>query len=507
MRLRTFIVLLTATVASCLVPNDFEKVDIVATGGSGGAAGGGGQAGGGGDIPCDPEPQNTCGSTDEITLAGGSSGAITITDVVPIFQSSIALVGTYTGTVDFGGAMQLSAGSGTSGFFVEIDQGGVVGVVDIPEATAGSKLFVDFAPAFNEIAVAGRYGPGGGCGGTEGLFIRRFDETFAPIGPVVCEDVTASAWDVTDVKIFNVQAFITVTGWLDGTIMGQTSDAIDGFTFSVDPNNALPDPFLFGGPGDIVISAIDAAPGIDNVTLLAGHFSGAMTFSFETVTGTQNVDVSAQGSTDLWVMAIDRFFDDPQLSVRTFGGPDGDHRMVAMMTDPGTVAGAERRTHLLATLDGPIDLGAVSVAATARPTALALSFDAPNGPDPYSYRDHFTIDADAIGALDMSARDNVIYVGGHARGVLSATKSDQPAIEVGTAQACLNDAFILLLEPDLFSVSEQRCGDGTQLLEGIAATDMGFAAALTVPEGGSIDVGDGVQSDPSRRTLLLRGAP
>ena len=71
----------------------------------------------------------------------------------------------------------------------------------------------------------------------------------------------------------------------------------------------------------------------------------------------------------------------------------------------------------------------------------------------------------------------------------------------------MNDAFILILEPELFSVSDQRCGDGTQVFEGIAATDTGFSAALTVPAGSSIDVGDGVVSDPARRTLLLRGAP
>lgn len=513
MRLRTSLVLGLAIVASCLVPNDFEKVDGVASGGAGGQAGGGGgqaggggdQAGGGGSIPCGPEPQNTCTATEETTLAGGSAGTITVTDVVRLYESSVALVGTYTGTVDFGGNTQLTAGSGTSGFVVEIDDGGVVGLADIPEATAGSKLFVDYAPSLLQVAVGGRYGPGSDCGGSEGLFIRRFDLSYATVNPVVCEEVTASQWDVTDVTISDALGYITLTGWLDGAIGGMTSDNIDGFTYSVDPDNAMPDPFLFTGPGDSVVSAIDAAPAIDNVTLLAGHFSGDMTFSFDSALGPQTVDVTATGQTDLWVMAIDRFEGDPQLSVRTFGGTEGDHRMIAMTTD--TAAGAERRTHLLATLDGPIDLGGVDVASTGRPTALALTFDAPNGVAAYGYRDHYVIDADALGALDMSARGNVIFVGGHARGLLSATKSDQPTLDVATAQACLDDAFILMLEPDLFSVSDQRCGDGAQLFEGIAATDTGFAAALTIPAGASIDLGDGVQSDEARRTLLLRGAP
>jgi hypothetical protein len=498
---RTFAAL-AIVVASCALPDDFVKVDATSTSGGGamgGSGGGGGTSdGGGGAPPCDDTVQNTCAGVQP--LAYGGSGFITPTDMAFV-SGSVASVGVFSGTVDFAGP-QLSAGGRTVGFLVEHDAGGsFVAQLALAEATEGSVLAVTYGAVPNQYAVGGTY-DGGACGAGQGVFVRRLvrnGDTYDDVHPPVCIPTTATSLEIGGIAMSESGA-INLAGALVGTIDGQAADSEDGFMVDVDPMG-VPDVFLVGGSGDAALHGIVPNEADENQWLIAGDFSGELVISFPSDGGPVTESRTAEGARDLFVAAIDRFPMNPQLDVRAMGAAGGYHRVVTLADDPATVG----RMHLAAMIEGTLDVG-TTVSSDERPSALVLTFVAPDDiATPYAYVDHYVLSADQLEVIDMVGAVGRVHLGGHASGELSVTRAGEAPFVYESNRPCLFDAFLMTLQPTNMSTAAGRCGDGQQTFHAIGRyTDTLFAASLTVPAGGSIDLGDGITTEPAQRTFLLR---
>jgi hypothetical protein len=482
-------------VASCALPDDFVKVDPAGTAGTGGSDGGGGSGG----IPCSDAPQNSCSGG--LVRQYGGAGLITVTDMA-FAGSGVVSVGTFSGTVDFGGP-QLSAGGAAQGFAVLHDAAGdFAAQVALPEATADSVLAVTYRADANQFAVGGTYGSGSACG-RQGVFIRRLVVNGAALEDVhapVCVEALATALEVGGIAMTEAGG-VSLAGTVNGTLDTLTSEASDGFMFSIDMAGGTPEVFLAGGSGDAAIRGILPNETDVNQWLIAGDFSGELLITFPGMAGQVTETRTAEGSRDLFVAAIDRFFDAPNLDVRAMGSASGNHRLVTLADNPDVLGGM----YLAAMIEGALDVGE-TVSAEARPSAMILSFGAPDdGANQYTYVDHYVISADQLDVRDMVGATGRIHLGGHASGDLAITRAGEQPFTYPGAQACLFDAFILVLTPGESSTDARRCGDGSQVLHAIARyTDTLFALSLTVPAGASIDLGEGIVSEPAQRTYLLR---
>jgi hypothetical protein len=503
---RSSVAAIAILVVSCALPDDYVKVDATGTssaggtGGTGGGGSGGGGAGAGG-APCIPNmQQNSCAAV--LPLPYGGAGLIAVTRM-RFGSGSVFSVGTFTGTVDFGGP-QLSAGTATQGFVVEHDAaGGFVAQLALPEATLGSVLAVAFDSNLQQLAIGGSYAADGACAGAQGVFVRhlaRDGATFQDVHAPVCMPTTATTVEIGGIGM-STTGYVNLAGAIDGTMDGLTSDGVDGFMLDVSQDGANVEAFLAGGSGDAAIRAILPNETDINQWLIAGDFSGVLQITFPSDNGPVTETRTADGMRDLFVAAIDRLPANPNLEVRAMGAPSGNHRMVGLSNNPAVLG----EMHLLAMIEGSIDVG-VSVAADPRPSALLLTFGAPDdGMNAYEYRGHYVISADQLDAREVVGAVGRIHVGGQAAGDLVVTKSDQPAITHDTVDPCVNDAFVLTLTPSTMSTQGQRCGDGQQRFEALGRyTDTLYAASITVPAGGSIDLGDGIEMQPAQRTFLLR---
>ncbi|MCA9620670.1 MAG: hypothetical protein KC731_16720, partial [Myxococcales bacterium] len=469
----------------------------------------GGGAGGGVGGGCDGA--NACSGL----MPTAVTGEVRVTDMVFTGANDL-VVGIYSGTVSFGGPQLSTAEGAWSGFLVELDaSGGFVRQLAIPEATEASKLVVDFEAGVMSgvglVAVGGDHGSGGACAGA-GLFMHRLNAAGAAFEDEASLAPSCTAFegevDVADVDL-SEYGYAILVGTANGTISGASSAGTHGFSLGFENTANTPDPpYFLGGTGESALAGIISNEVDPNQSLLVGDFAGQLAIGPIPNAGlTAQADAAGRG---LFVLAIDQFPDDPNLELVTFG-TSGQQRAVSMISGDTPVDG---EVHLLAMIEGTLDLGGGAIAeSTADPTALVLTFTAPNPPSSmatpgtYAYRSHYVFSAPELDMRGLAASGDRIHVGGVARGTISGGGSALGVHTIETA-SCARDAFVLTIQPSVDSVDSQRCGDGSQSFQGlVSSTGMGYTAALGLPANGAIDFGVGAMPQPLPQLLFLSSGP
>jgi hypothetical protein len=465
-----------AFVAGCLILDPLDDVTL------GDAAG----SGGGGVVCVDPD-QNVCEAVTTRAIVG--PGVVTVTAMLfsPEFASTIS-VGTFTGTVDFGGPQLNAPPDTTQGFVVEhAEDGSFRAQTQFDAADAGSRVFVSYNESTGDIVVGGNYTQAGsGCPGSQGLFMNRYAGDQMGAYTAVYEQCQTASATLLEPEAITISdsGYLILVGALDGELGSATSDGVDGFVQEVEPDGTVSPCFLIDGTGDTAIRGVMLHETDANLTLLTGDFSGQMRITFPTDNGPMTDTRDASGTRDLFVVAIDRHPEFPNLDVESMGAAGGNHRLVALSGYPG-----EANPHLAAMIDGPITIDGMNIPAPMSPSALVLRFAASDANTTlFQYDDHWMFSADALDLTHVVSATDRFHVAGHATGEITVT-SPNKTFDPALSNDCQNDAFVISIGTDE-SIDSRRCGDGNQQLDALALhTSTLFAAALTLPDAATIRIG------------------